>query len=479
MKKVSSSHSTSRAPKNFAVRPEPVEGRTVIDSARGEPVESRAAQGLFHHPARVCTLGLWHLGSVVSACLADLGYRVTGYDPDPGRVQDLRKAVPPLYEPGLPDLIGAGLDSGRLTFTSDLPEALAKASFVLFTFDTPVDDNDRADLSGIFATATEMAATLEDGATVIVMSQMPVGSCQEIERAIQRTCPKRRFGLVYSPENLKLGQAIDRFLRPPIVALGADDESALDAAEAFFGAIPAPKLRLNLRTAETLKHALNAFSATCISFSNEIAALCDEVGADAVALAQAMRHDGRVGAETPLMPGLGFAGGTLARDLNALRAVGDRFRCDTPLLDAVLAVNEAQKERVLTKLRHVYGSLDGLTVSVFGLTYKPGTSTLRRSLSLELIAALAAQGSTVMAYDPKADILELPAGFPAHIGDDPYETARNSDALLILTGWSDFCGLDYTAIRRSMRQPILIDALNLLDRDTLLEQGFRYFGMGR
>ncbi len=428
---------------------------------------------------RVCALGLWHLGSVVSACLADLGYRVTGYDPDADRVRDLMDGTPPLYEPDLSELIAAGLAGRRLSFTSDLPQAVAGATYVLLTFDTPLDDQDRVDLSGLLSTVAEMAPRLDDGATVIVMSQVPAGACQHIRLAIQQASPQRHFHLVCSPENLKLGQAIDRFLRPPVVVLGADDEAALDAAEALFAPIPAPKLRLDVRTAEMVKHALNGFSATCISFADEIAALCDETGADAAALAQAMRYDGRVGPETPLQPGLGFAGGTLARDLNALRSIGDGAGRDTPLLDAVLAVNEGQKERVLDKLRRVYGSLEGLTVSVFGLTYKPGTSTLRRSLSLELIDKLAGEGSTVKAYDPVADVRELPAGFPARMADDPYEAARDADALLLLTGWPDFRGLDYAAIQRSMRRPVLIDALNLLDRDTLLGYGFRYLGMGR
>lgn len=428
---------------------------------------------------KVGTLGLWHLGSVVSACLAQLGYTVTGYDPDPERVRGLMKGDPPLYEPGLSELIAAGLASRRLVFTTDLSEALAGAAFALLTFDTPVDEEDRVDLRGILATAAEMAIPLGDGATVIVMSQVPVGTCRRIEQAIQQSRPRRRFGLVYSPENLKLGQAIDRFLCPRMVVLGAEDESALDAAEWLFGPIPAPKLRLDLATAEMVKHALNAFSASCISFANEIAVLCDETGADAAALAQAMGHDERVGRETPLQPGLGFAGGTLARDLNVLRSLGDRSGQETPLLDAVLSVNESQKRRLLEKLRHVYGSLEGLTVSVFGLTYKPGTSTLRRSPGLELIASLAAQGSTVRAYDPGADIRELPAAFPVRIGDDPYETVRDSDALFIMTGWPDFRGLDYAAIRRSMRQPVLVDALNFLDREALLGYGFRYLGMGR
>lgn len=428
---------------------------------------------------KVSTLGLWHLGSVVSACLAGLGYRVTAYDPDPERVCDLAKGVPPLHEPGLSQLIGAGLDSGRLAFTDDLGQALADAEFALLTYDSPVDSEDRIDLGEIFATAGRMAAHLDEGATVIVMSQVPVGTCEEIARAIQQARPGLTSGLVCSPENLKLGQAIDRFLHPPMLLLGGDDEDALDAAERLFRPIPTVKLRLSLRTAEMAKHALNAFSATCISFSNEIAALCEEMGVDAAALSEVLRHDERVGPETPIRPGLGFSGGTLARDLNVLRTLGDRCGLDTPLLDAVLAVNQGQKDRVLHKLQRLCGALDGLTISVFGLTYKAGTSTLRRSVSLELIASLAAQGSAVRAYDPQADTRELPPGLPVDIGLDPYETVRGSDALLIMTQCPEFRALDYAAIQRCMRQPVLVDATNMLDPDALLACGFRYQGMGR
>ena len=427
----------------------------------------------------VCTLGLWHLGSVVSACLAEKGYRVTGYDPDQDRVRSLARGVPPLHEPALPELIQAGLASGRLSFTNDLPKARAGARFVLLTFDTPVDDEDRADLTGIFTAAAQLAEPMEDGATVIVMSQIPVGACEEIRTAISRACPRRRFGLVYSPENLKLGEAIERFLHPRMVVLGSADADALDAAEWLFEPISAPKLRMDLRTAEMVKHALNAFFATCISFANELASLCEDAGADATALTKALRLDERVGAAAPLQPGLGFAGGTLARDLNALRALGERSGCETRLLDAAVAVNEAQNRRVLEKLRHACGPLDGLTVGVFGLTYKPGTSTLRRSHSIKLIAMLAGEGSTVRAFDPMADLRELPAGFPADVRSDPYETARDSDCLLILTGWPEFAQVDYASIRRSMRQPVVIDALNMLDRDEMQGYGFRYLGSGR
>lgn len=428
---------------------------------------------------RVSTLGLWHLGSVVSACLARLGYRVTGYDPDQKLVRNLAEGVPPLYEPGLSELISEELKSGRLTFTDDMGQALADAEFVLLTFDSPVDEEDNVDLRGIFATTSRMASHLGDGATVIVMSQVPVGTCEEIALMIQQARPKLAFGLVCSPENLKLGQAIDRFLQPPMLVLGSDDEDALAAAERLFSPIQTAKLRLDLRTAEMVKHALNAFSATCISFSNEIAALCEAVGVDATALAEVLHHDERVGAGTPIRPGLGFAGGTLARDLNVLRTLGDGCGLNTPLLDAVLTVNEDQKDRVLHKLQRLCGTLEGHTISVFGLTYKPGTSTLRRSVSLEVIASLVAQGSVVKAYDPRIDTRELPSKLPVDIGPDPYETVRGSDALLVMTQCPEFSTLDYAAIQRCMRQPVLLDATNMLDPHDLLKCGFRYQGMGR
>lgn len=429
--------------------------------------------------ASVCTVGLSHLGCVVSAGLASLAHPVAAWDADRERLSDLRRGRPPIHEAGLPELIKRTTASGHLAFEDDLATALSGAAFALLTLDVPVDAEDVPDVSEVLGLAVEIARKARNGTTLIVMSQVPVGTCDRIKELVDDAAPRREIGLAYVPENLKLGRAIDRFLKPPLLIVGADDEPAAREAERLLVGIEAAPLRTDLRTAEMAKHALNAFSATCISFANELAALCEEAGADAIAIAEAMRREPRVGAETPLRPGLGFSGGTLARDVSVLRSIGLEGASGTLLLDAVAAVNGEQKSRIVEKLRGLFGFLDGLSLSVFGLTYKPETSTLKRSMSLEVIDAVTREGTTVRAYDPKADLRELPLSLPVDVREDPYEAVQGSDALLVMTDWSEFRSLDYRAIREAMRRPVLVDAFNLLDREALTGLGFRYLGTGR
>ncbi|HEX77676.1 MAG TPA: UDP-glucose/GDP-mannose dehydrogenase family protein [Dehalococcoidia bacterium] len=428
---------------------------------------------------QVCVIGMWHLGSVTAACLAHLGYQVIGVDKDSQRVADLDQGKPPLFEPGLPELIAEGLSSGRLRFTTELGQAINGSQYVLICFDTRVDEQDEPDLSEILDTCAEIARYLEEGATVIVSSQVPVGTCERIKSIIQQGNSSRGFHIACCPENLRLGQAIERFLHPDRIVIGADSPRALDKAASLFQVISAPQLRMNLKTAEMVKHALNAFMATSISFINELANLCDRVGADAVAVAQALASDERIGPKLPLKPGLGFAGGTLARDLKALQAAAARAGCNTYLIDAVLRINQEQIGIVARKLEEVYGSLAGLTVGFLGLTYKPGTSTLRRSAALQIIGDIVSKGARVKAYDPKAspEEVEQYRGFEFH--GNPYSVAQDSHALVLTTAWPEFMELDYDAIKGAMKTPILIDAINILDKEKMLGKGFRYLGVGR
>lgn len=427
----------------------------------------------------VCVIGIWHLGAVTAACLADLGYTVVGVDKDSDKVEALNRGVPPLFEPGLQEMMAKNIAAGRLTFTSDLAEGLAGASYALITYDTPVDDNDEVDLSGIFAVAAELAAHLDSGATIIVSSQVPVGTCEEIAAAVRQANPSLNFGIAYTPENLRLGQAIQRFQQPEMIVIGADSETTLQRVEQLLAPIEAPRVRVDLRTAEMTKHAINAFLATSITFASEIANLCDEAGADALRVAEALRLDSRIGPGAPLHPGLGFAGGTLARDLKVLRRLSERHGYEGFLINGVLAVNERQNGVVVGRLRRVLGSFDGLSVGVLGLTYKAGTSTLRRSAALEIIRAIAADGATVKAHDPKADPEEVRLHDGFTFCDDPYAVAEGSDALVLVTNWPQFRELDFPRIRSLMRNPVLLDAQNMLDADRMVEAGFRYIGVGR
>lgn len=428
---------------------------------------------------KVCIIGVWHLGSVYSACLADLGYLVTGVDKNPDRVADLNSGIPPLFEPGLERLIKANTNSGNLHYTTDLSRTVRDSSYILITIDTPVDENNEVDLSPIFDISMELAPYLENGSTIIVSSQVPVGTCDRIKALIEQKNPSLNFDIAYIPENLRLGQAIDCFKHPGRIVIGADNPSTLDKVAALFDVIKTPKLRMNLRTAEMTKHALNAFLATSISFANEIANLCDELGADALGVVAALLSDERIGPKMPLRPGLGFGGGTLARDLKILRNLGNGFGYETHLINGVLRVNEQQNHLVVRKLQKVYGSVKDLTVGVLGLTYKAGTSSLRHSAALEIIKNLTGSGAVVKAYDPKAVPQEvmLHNGFKFY--SDPYMVTRGSDAVVILTDWPEFKNLDFHLIKSTMKKPVLIDAKNMLNGREMTAIGFLYSGMGR
>jgi UDPglucose 6-dehydrogenase len=404
---------------------------------------------------------------------------VVGVDQDANKVAELNKGIPPLFEPGLAELVRNNIDSGRLSYTTDLGHAVAGSNYVLITFDSSVDPDDNVDLSEIFDTSVKLSQHLEDDTAIVVSSQVPIGTCEKVESLIRENNPSLRFTVAYSPENLRLGQAIQYFKNPDRIVIGANSDFALDKAETLFGVINAPKLRMNLRSAEMAKHALNCFLATSISFANEIAGLCDELGADAMKVAAALQSDARIGSRLPLSPGLGFSGGTLARDLKVLRDLGERVSCETTLINGVLEVNQRQMRLVTKELERVYGSIRNLTVGILGLTYKPGTSTLRRSAALEIIQDLVCQGAMVKAYDPKASLTEIRSHAEFKFCPDPYEVARGSDALVIITEWPEFRELDYSLVKSVMKKPVLIDTKNMLDSERMLENGFRYLGVGR
>ena len=429
--------------------------------------------------SKICVIGIWHLGAVYSACLSDLGYRVVGIEANSSRVEKLKHGIPPLFEPGLQEMMSANVKSGRLRFSDKLEDGVKGAKYVLITFDTPVDDRDEIDLLEIYDMADRIAGYLENDSVILVSSQVPVGTCENIKLRIQKKRPDLVFDTAYSPENLRLGQAINCFMKPERIVIGADNTDTLNAVEAFFRVIEAPVLRMNLRSAEMAKHALNAFLATSISFGNEIANICDEVGADAISVVKALRSEGRIGNRLPLFPGLGFAGGTLARDLKVLKKIGKEQGYETLLIDSVYDVNARQNGVVVRKLERIYGSLKGLAIGILGITYKPGTSTLRRSSSLEIIGELVTKGAAVKAYDPKADMNEVHKHVEFEFCTEVSYVAQNSSALALVTDWPEFKELDYGHLKGIMKNPVFIDTKNFLDMEQMLSFGYNYFGIGR
>jgi UDPglucose 6-dehydrogenase len=430
-------------------------------------------------PLEVAVIGLWHLGSVAAACLTKLGHRVVGVDDDSNRVTALAHSHAPIYEPKLDDLLAEGVAARRLRFTTEVVDAVAEADAVVVTHDTSVTDQDEADISAILRTVEQVTPLLRRNCLVAVMSQVPVGTSAIIRQKVKRAKPHDSSEVVYIPENLRLGQAVDSFLFPDLMVVGAEDTYGHEAAEALFAGIESKWVRTNLATAEMVKHAINAFLATSISFGNEIANLCQSVGADATQVASILHLDRRVGPHVPIDPGMGFAGGTLARDVRALQGLGARNTYQPRLLDAVLMVNEEQNSLPLRWLIQIYGTLSGLRIGLLGLTYKPGTSTLRRSAAIDLIRKLVAEHAVVAASDPKADLSEL-ADLPRfQFSRDPYAAALNADALLLITPWPEFRALDYEKIHARMRHPILLDMPNALDKERLERFGFVYLGVGR
>jgi UDPglucose 6-dehydrogenase len=428
--------------------------------------------------AKIAVIGLWHQGMVGAACLADLGYRVTAADPVAEVVEAVRAGQLPVFEPGLDALVAKGVAMGNLQFTRDLQGAVKGAEFVFVMFDTPVDENDKSDLTSVFNAVRSIAGHLVADAIVYVTAQVPVGTCAELLE-ILRGSGANHVAIAYSPENLRLGQAIERYRHPALPVIGTDDDRCFERLAALLSPLCGSWHRSNLVTAEMLKHALNTFLAVSICFANELGNLCDAAGADGAKIAELLRLEPRVGPKAMLMPGLGFAGGTLARDLVSLRNLGDGAGIETRFFDGAWASNQDQNKTIVRRLQVLLPSLAGASICVFGLTYKPDTSTLRRSSALEVINDIVAAGGKVTAHDPMADPQEIAGHHEFRFLTDPYAAAVGADALVLMTPWSEYRNLDFARLRAVMRGNLIFDTARLWDADTVFGRGFAYHDIGR
>jgi UDPglucose 6-dehydrogenase len=429
--------------------------------------------------ARICVVGLWHQGSVLAACFAELGHDVVGVDTDAAVVAGLLDGRPPLHEPGLPELIKAGMEAGRLDFTADPDTAVPGADLVYLSLDTPVGADDGADLEPVFAAAREIGRARRGDVVLCVTAQVPVGTSEALAAEVEAQGEMGRCQVVYVPEFLRLGTAIDSFRNADRFLIGAADAALAERVAGVYRPLGRPVELMDLRSAEMTKHASNAFLAASISFINEIADLCEETGADVGRVAAGMKLDRRIGPHAFLGAGLGYAGGTLGRDLRALQEVGRRSGRATMLTDAVVAVNDARSRLVPELLVRIHGSLDGVRVGLLGLTYKAGTSTLRRSMAVEIARELTALGATVRAFDPRADLEELEGALPFDACADALATADGADALVVVTAWPEFRDLDLVALRERVRRADLVDTQNLFDPAAAAAAGWDYYGVGR
>lgn len=428
--------------------------------------------------AKICMVGEWHQAVVSGSCLADAGHSVTGVASDSAAVQRLVAATPPVHEPELPDIMRRALESGRLSYTTSFEAALRDADFACIALDTPITSDDTPELGPVVAAARGIARGLTGDITLVVTAQVPVGTCGRL-RDLVAAESGFRIGVACVPEFLRLGQAVRTFIDADRFIIGCDDDTVAHEVAAIYAPFGRPLLHTSVRSAEMTKHACNAFLAASISFANEIADLCGVTGADIDAVTTGMKLDRRIGADAFLSAGLGFAGGTLGRDLRALQGIGAEQGIATRIVDAALAVNDSRYLLVRRHLERMHGELSGRRAAVLGLTYKRGTSTMRRSIALEIIRDLTACGVDVAAFDPLADMDDVNDPPPFTRMADPYAAAQDADAVILVTEWDAIDELDLDALRACMRHPVFIDTRNRFDAAAMAKHGFLYAGVGR
>ena len=411
---------------------------------------------------KVCVLGLWHLGSVTAACLASVGHDVTGLDSNSGIVEKLQKAEPPVSEPGLDGLIREGINAGQLRFTSDAKIAISSAEVLWVTYDTPVDENDQADVEFVFEEVLKLLSFLSIDTTVLVSSQLPVGSIRRFEDISAEKYPEKNIRFAYSPENLRLGKSLDVFLHPDRVIIGVRRQEDREILNRLLGPITDNILWMGVESAEMTKHAINAFLGMSITFINEIASICENIGADAHEVETGLKSETRIGPAAYLSPGAAFAGGTLARDIEFLKDIGSLNNLVNPLISAVRKSNDEHKKWIQRRLFAVLGGLKGKRIAVWGLTYKPGTNTLRRSLSVEMCNWLQEQGAEIAVHDPSK--CELPDNWLGEVvrSKTPLEALEGACALVIATQWPEYREINVSDVENIVGQLAVFDSNRFL-----------------
>jgi UDPglucose 6-dehydrogenase len=421
--------------------------------------------------SKIAVIGTGYVGLTTGACFAHLGHEVICADIDVDKVSRLNKGEIPILEPGLDRVVEEGRASGRLTFVIGAAKAASQCEFVYLCVPTPQGADGSADLSYIEAAAREIGPVLEADAIVINKSTVPVGSTKVVERALKRP----DVSVVSNPEFLREGAAVDDFLHPDRVVIGAENQSAAVRVASLYVGVPAPLMVTDPASAETIKYACNAFLATKLSFVNAVAAICEAVGADVNDVILGMGYDKRIGHEF-LRPGPGWGGSCFPKDTLALIAIAENHGYDFHLLRGVVEVNNEQFARVADKvLKAAGGSPSGKRIAVWGLTFKARTDDLRESPSLEIIGRLVDSGASIRAYDPAIG-KDLPG---IEVVTDPYAACEGAEVLVVLTEWDEFKWLDMDKVREVMATPKIVDARNHLDRSALLRRGFTYQGIGR
>ncbi len=428
---------------------------------------------------QICVVGVGYVGLVTSACFADLGNRVIALDVNEERIENLKKGIMPIYEPGLEELVERNVRAGRLSFTTSYREALAGTEFVFIAVGTPSGVNGEADLQYVAAAARAIAENMSGPLIIINKSTVPVGTGDWVADIVRKAQPKPiEFSVVSCPEFLREGSAISDFMNPYRTVLGSLDREAAEKVAQLHLPLRAPIVITDLRTAEMIKYASNAFLATKISFINEVADICEALGADVKEVAAGMGYDKRIGPMF-LDAGLGWGGSCFPKDVRALAYMAEEKGLEPRILHSVLDVNYDRRRAAVRNVKELLGGLQGKVVGLLGLAFKPNTDDMRDAPSIDIAQELTAEGASVRAYDPVA-MENARSILPAvEMFDDPYSMAEGSDALIVVTDWNEFKQLDLERIKGLMRTPVVFDGRNIYDPPTMRELGFTYRGMGR
>jgi UDPglucose 6-dehydrogenase len=432
---------------------------------------------------RIAMIGSGYVGLVSGACFAQFGHDVVCIDKDAAKIALLRKGEMPIYEPGLDKLVTDNVRAGRLDFGTNLGDAVGNADAVFIAVGTPTRRGDgHADLSYVYAAASEIADAIRGYTVVVTKSTVPVGTGREVARIIRETRPATDFDVASNPEFLREGAAIEDFMKPDRVVIGVESQRARDVMAAIYrplNLIQTPMVFTNIETAEVTKYAGNAFLATKITFINEIADLCEKVGADVHDVARGIGLDGRIGRKF-LHPGPGFGGSCFPKDTLALAYTAREANAPQTIVEQVIEVNNARKKRMAQKvIDFCGGSVSGLTIGVLGVTFKANTDDMRDAPSLDIVPALIAAGAKIVAFDPEG-MKEAARMLPGvAFARTAYEAATGADVLVVITEWHEFRGLDPRRLKEAMRQPRIVDLRNIFNPDEMRGLGFAYEGIGR
>jgi UDPglucose 6-dehydrogenase len=430
---------------------------------------------------KIAVVGTGYVGLVLGACLAETGNDVICVDKDLAKVRMLRRAKVPIYEPGLTELVRKNVAEGRLIFTPQLPRAVKASQMVFIAVGTPQGEDGSADLQHVMTVAREIGRSMDGYKLIVNKSTVPVGTAEKVREVIRRETT-HPFSVVSNPEFLKQGAAVDDFMKPDRVVIGAEDPRGAELMVALyqpFTRTGAPIMVMDCASAELSKYAANALLATRISFMNEIANVCERFGADVDRVRQAVGSDRRIGTSF-LFPGVGYGGSCFPKDVKALIRFSADRKYDFKVLKAVEAVNDLQKRVLVQKLEKHFGSLKGRTIGIWGLAFKPKTDDMREAPAVPIIQSLLEKGAKVQAYDPEAmKTAKGLFGSKVHYAQSSYDALKGADALAILTEWNEFREPDFQKMRKLMRSPVIFDGRNIYQPQHMKANGFTYNSIGR